>query len=212
MIINTKTRQGKNLLFSPHVDDEVLGCFAFLTADTHILYCGVEDRPGIPRDVRIKELEHSSARLGFSWELLDNEVNHYQADALIEPMETLINQYQPDTVLIPEPSYNQDHRSVYDAAIVATRPHDSNWLVPNVLIYEQPHSVMWPHGTSIEPNVFLEIDIKAKLEAYQLYATQVRGHRSPEIVTALAGLRGGQIGKSFAEGFRAKRIVMSFLD
>lgn len=212
MVITKSTRQGKNLIFSPHVDDEVLGCFAFLNADTHVLYFGVEDRPGVSKAVRIEELERSSGYLGFSWEILDNEVNHYQADTLITPMETLINRYRPDTVLIPEPSYNQDHRNVYDAGIVATRPHDSNWLVPKVLIFEQPHSVMWSYGAPTEPNVFQEIDIKAKLEAYQLYSSQVRGHRSPETVTALARLRGGQIGRSFAEGFRAKRIVGGFLD
>lgn len=211
-MINVKKMQVKNLIFSPHIDDEVLGCFSFLKKNTYILYCGVEDRPGIHKSVRIEELESSSSQHGFSWELLDNEVNHYQADALIEPMEKLINLYQPDTVLIPEPSYNQDHRCVYDAGIVATRPHDNNWFVPNVLIFEQPHSVMWPHSEPVEPNVFLEIDIKAKLQAYQLYATQVRGHRSPEILTALAGLRGSQIGKPFAEAFRAKRITRSFLN
>lgn len=208
--IPSTNRQIKNLIFSPHIDDEALGCFSFLTPDTHVLYCGVEDRPGMPGQMRIKELERSSAQLGFSWELLDNVVNHYQATDLIAPMEAMINTHRPDTVLIPEPSYNQDHRSVYDAGIIATRPHDSNWFVSNVLIFEQPHSVMWPHSSPVEPNVFIEIDIEAKLQAYQLYASQVRGHRSPETLTAMATLRGAQIGRSHAEGFRAKRIVKNY--
>jgi LmbE family N-acetylglucosaminyl deacetylase len=195
------------LIFSPHVDDEVLGCFSFLNERSHVLYGGVEERPSIPRSQRLAELEDSATHLGFRWTLLDSPVNHYVAAALIAPMEALILQYKPHTVLLPEPSYNQDHRAFYDAALVATRPHDTLPLVPEVLIYEQPHSVMWPHTPPAEPAVFIPVDISAKLAAYARYASQVRGHRSPETVAALAALRGAQILVPHAEAFHARRIV-----
>jgi LmbE family N-acetylglucosaminyl deacetylase len=107
---------------------------------------------------------------------------------------------------LPEPSYNQDHRAVYEAGLVATRPHDSNGFVPNVLIFEQPHSVTWRHADQGEPTYFREIAIEQKLDAYGLYASQVRGHRSPELVRTLANLRGAQICKAYAEAFRVKRL------
>ncbi len=195
------------LVFSPHVDDEVLGCFAVLNSSTHVLFGGVEERPTIPRSTRLHELNNSSTHLGFSWTLLDNTVNAYTASALISPMEELIDLHKPQTVLIPEPSYNQDHRAFYDAGLVATRPHDTLWMVPEVLIYEQPHSVMWPHTQQPLPNVFVPIDIQAKLDAYARYASQVRGHRSPETVAAMAALRGAQAGVSHAEAYQARRII-----
>jgi LmbE family N-acetylglucosaminyl deacetylase len=199
--------QHKVLVLSPHVDDEVLGCFSFLGANTFVLHFGAESRPTVSRVERIQELERASDMLGFQWEVLDNPVNNYTMQSLIAPMELAINRLRPMTVLIPEPSYNQDHRAVYDAGIVATRPHDSNWFVPNVLIFEQPHSVTWVHSYLGEPTYFREIEIGRKLAAYALYASQVRGHRSPEVVSALACLRGAQICKPYAEAFRVKRIV-----
>jgi len=195
------------LIFSPHVDDEVLGCFAFLGAGSHVLYGGVEERPTIQRSTRLDELNASAEYLNFSWTLLDNCVNQYITADLIAPMEAMIDEYQPQTVLIPEPSYNQDHRAFYDAGLVATRPHDTHWLVPEVLVYEQPHSRIWPHTQQSDPTVFVPIDIEAKLVAYGRYASQVRGHRSPETVAALAALRGAQIAVPHAEAFQSRRMV-----
>lgn len=195
------------LIFSPHVDDEVLGCFAFLGPQTWVLYGGVEERPTIPRATRIKELTDAANHLGFRWTLLENTVNQYDASALIGPMEQLIDRHRPNTVLLPEPSYNQDHRAFYDAGLVATRPHDTHWLVPEVLVYEQPHSVIWPHAPRAQASVFVPIDIDQKLRAYSLYESQVRGHRSPDTVAALAGLRGAHIGVPHAEAFQSLRII-----
>jgi len=197
------------VVIAPHIDDEVLGCFAFLSPQTLVLYGGVEDRPEVSRVERIAEMQRVADELGFTWELLDNVVNHYRLNDLIAPIERCLNEHRPDTVLIPQPSsYNQDHRAVYEAALVATRPHDQNWLVPRVLVYEQPHTVMWPAASAIEPTVFCEIDVAAKLAAYRGYASQVRAHRSPEVVEALARLRGAQMGRPFAEGFGLKRLAL----
>lgn len=197
------------LIFSPHIDDEVLGCFSWLKPSTLVLIAGVEDRPDIPKTMRIAELTAASERLGFLWQLLENTVNQYQSNQLIASFEAAINKHRPLRVLIPEPSYNQDHRAVYDASIVATRPHDTNWLVKEVLIFEQPHSVMWRHAPQPEPNYFVEIDIEEKLAAYALYTSQIRGHRSPATVAAMAQLRGAQINATHAEAFYAKRVVNS---
>lgn len=200
-------RSADTLIFSPHVDDEVLGCFAWLKPGTHVLYGGVEERTTISRETRLRELDTAAEKLGFEWTLLDNTVNQYVAHSLISHMEDAINSCKPTTVLIPEPSYNQDHRAFYDAAVTATRPHDVNWQVAQVIVFEQPHSVLWPHQQQPEPNYYIEIDIDEKLAAYALYVSQVRGHRSPETLTALATLRGAQINKPHAEAFFARRIV-----
>ena len=205
--MSTRGPEGGALILSPHVDDEVLGCFAFLRAGTHVVFGGVESREGMPACLRVEELEASAAALGFTWELLDNAVNAYDSNTLVGPFERAIAGRRPATVLIPEPSYNRDHRAVFDAALIATRPHDALPRVDEVLAFEQPHAVLWPHSRTPGPNVFVEIDAEAKLVAYARYASQVRGHRSPECVRALAVLRGAAIGRPAAEGYRALRIV-----
>ncbi|WKB55322.1 PIG-L deacetylase family protein [Eleftheria terrae] len=195
------------LVFSPHADDEVLGCHSFLTPSCHVVYFGVEDRAEVSRQERLDEVERSARKSGFRWEALEHTVNAYQVTALIPVMEQLLQRHRPDTVLLPQPSYNQDHRAVHDAAITALRPHDRNWFVRRVLAFEQPDSVLWPHGGEQGPNYFRPVSIDDKLHSYSLYASQVRGHRSPELVTALARLRGAQSGHPFAEGFTVKRLV-----
>ncbi|AKJ31878.1 PIG-L deacetylase family protein [Caldimonas brevitalea] len=196
------------LIFSPHADDEVLGCFAFLSPRAHVVYFGVEDRPEVSRAQRLEEVSRSAAKSGFQWEALNHTVNAYRAHELITPMERLIERHRPHTVLLPQPSYNQDHRAVHDAAITALRPHDKNWFVRQVLVFEQPDSTLWPHGGEREPNYFRPISIEDKLHSYSLYASQVRGHRSPDLVAALARWRGAQSGQAHAEGYTVKRMVV----
>jgi N-acetylglucosamine malate deacetylase 1 len=196
-----------SLIISPHADDEVLGCFSFLSDDTFVIYLGIEDRSYVSRTERINEVNYSAKKSGFKYEILDFCVNNYQVSPLIPEIERVVNSLKPQTVLIPQPSYNQDHRAVYDASLTALRPHDKNWLVPNVLIYEQPDSILWSHGQESEPNLFREINIEDKLDSYALYASQVRGHRSPSLIRSMAQLRGAQSGLPFAEGFTVKRIV-----
>ena len=196
------------VIFSPHADDEILGCFSFLSPSCRVVYLGIEDRANVSRNERILEVNESAAKSGFQWEALNHPVNAYRVPDLIPDLERIIRECKPDTVLLPQPSYNQDHRAVYDAAITALRPHDQNWYVRNVLVFEQPDSLLWPHGGETEPNYFQAISLKEKLHSYSLYTSQVRRHRSPELVSAIAQLRGAQAGVPFAEGFMVKRMVV----
>ena len=122
--------------------------------------------------------------------------------------EKVINEYKPDQIFLPNPSYNQDHKTVYDAAMVALRPHDLNYFVKKVLIYEQPQVYLW-NNTSREfkPNYYVPIDINKKIKAYKLMASQVRTFRSPEMLKSMALLRGAQGNLKYAEGFEIVRWV-----
>lgn len=195
----------RNLIISPHIDDEVLGAFTFLSPESFVIYLGVENRPNIPAELRKKELANVAETVGFDYIILDFEVNNYQTAELIAPIELYLNKLKPDFLLIPSKSYNQDHRATFDAAFCAARPHDMNFFVKNVLVYEQPQTQLWP-VEPFNPVYFKELDIAKKLEAYELYASQVRAHRSPEIVRSMAQLRGKQSNFLYAEGFQILRM------
>ena len=199
----------KRLIIAPHVDDDVIGCGGILGPDCMVFYCGVDDFHVVSRADRLEEAKKAQNLGKYITELPHPSfpVNHYQEHLteLIQHFENQIFVWQPDEVLFPWPSYNQDHQAVYKAAMVATRPHDQNHFVKRVLLYEEPDCMY--HAEQFRPDVYREIDIIRKLELYNLMASQVRGHRSPEHIKALAQVRGAASNYAFAEAFQVVRWV-----
>lgn len=121
------------------------GCFSVLGPNTFVLYCGFDEslirdnwvKPRPSKEVRLKEMKEISSKYGFQYAVLENKVNYYIVQDLISSFEFHINKLKPDFVFIPNPSYNQDHRTVYEAMLTALRPHDINHFINKVLIYEQ---------------------------------------------------------------------------
>ncbi|MBT4431731.1 MAG: hypothetical protein HOC91_14575 [Nitrospinaceae bacterium] len=201
------------LLISPHLDDEVLGCGGILDERFHVHYCGVDEFHIIDREKRLKEAAAVADNFGFTYSVnLENKVNDYRIFDLIGELEEVINEHKPVTFFLPYPSYNQDHRTILDAAMVALRPHDINHFVRNVLLYEEIQVSVWPyredilHGQTYNPNCYFPIDIDRKIKGYHLHASQVRAMRSPEMLTALSKWRGVQSGFDYAEGYMAIKL------
>lgn len=205
----------KTLLIAPHIDDEVLGCFSAIAEDTFILYCGfdeshiqfdwVRDRPESAE--RLNELKRLSNEFGFQYEVLKNKVNHYEITKLLPDFEKYINQVKPLQIFLPVPSYNQDHRAVYEAALTALRPHDVNHFVKRVFMYEQVQD-LWNHNYhNFNPTYFKKVDIENKIKAYKILASQVRSFRSPEMLENLAAVRGIQANVDYAEAFEVIRFI-----
>jgi len=201
----------KRLIISPHIDDEILGCGGILDEDTFVLECGVDKFHIVSDEERIKELGEAKKILSFDFEVLENEVNHYKINNLIDPLSHFINTIKPEEIYIPYPSYNQDHRIVYEAAIIALRPHDINFFVKKVFAYEEAQVFLWDQTHNIngqfKPNYFRQIDIDRKIAAYKCLKSQVRSFRSPEFLKDLAAMRGRQSNYDFAEGFQILRYV-----
>ena len=201
----------ERLVISPHIDDEVLGCGGSIDDRTFVLECGVDDFHIVPRQERINELEAAQKLLGFEYRILDNVVNHYEVTNLIQGITDSINFVKPKEIYIPYPSYNQDHQEVYRAAMIALRPHDLNYFVPRVFVYEETQVVLWDNSHNInglfKPNYYREIDIERKVAAYRCLKSQVRSFRSAEFLQEIAQLRGRQSGKKYAEAFQCLRFV-----
>ena len=199
----------KKLIIAPHADDDVLGCGGILDETCHIIYCGL-DESGIPdrpsKNSRMEEIHAVQDITNHTFDILDNLVNRYSEYELIGQIEKIINSDKPDEVYVCHPSYNQDHRAVYDATMVALRPHDKNHFVKRVLLYEQPQVYFWnTTGREFNAHYFVKIDIEKKIKVYETMKSQVRSFRSPEHLKANAKLRGGQSNCEYAEAFEIIR-------
>ena len=81
-----------------------------------------------------------------------------------------------------------------------------------VLCGEVPSSTGYLRPTQWEPNLYVEVsekDIQAKIKAMQAYIGEARldpHPRSPEVLKALAKVRGSEAGLFFAEAFMIQRI------
>jgi LmbE family N-acetylglucosaminyl deacetylase len=202
------------------MDDEVLGCGGLMAQiDPRRLFVHylTKGHP-ITKGKSISECQHIQDELGYvsttfvppklSNHSLINRLSTLPMEFWVNHLEKIIADYLPNTLLIPYPDYNQDHRVIFEAAITASRVHDQNHYVKNVLAYESPCTQQTNRlNSGFVPHVFLPIDIDKKLELYQMYESQVRAHRSMDYVRHLAGVRGMQCGKLYAEAFMAVRIT-----
>ncbi len=223
------------LVLSPHADDAALACggimarladrgaemmVQFMTVDGFHHY-GTDG--GTTYRQRLDEIEAVAKLLGFSWDIaygdqdLIEKLDTVPKRDLVDLFEKRINELRPDLVLIPSGAdYDQDHVATFETAVAALRPIApvfGKWLVPHVLVYESP-KIMWWVDAIPRPEVFVDISdvIDRKLEALAAYDTQARPSphiRCEEAVTALACLRGKEIGVEHAEAFKVLRSVLS---
>lgn len=123
-----------------------------------------------------------------------------------------------DSVLLPYPSLNHDHKIVFEAAWSALRPHHK-LTVKTVACYEygyvqhQPTHCLSPAGGKLYQPLTKEA-YRAKLEALRCYSTQTRPAPSPtneKVVEALAKFRAiecHQSGVEFAELFYLQKMML----
>lgn len=218
----------KVLVIAPHPDDEVLGCAG--TIAKHVLngnkiyVCIVTETypPDWPTDDLMRRKEEvlkadkllgvrKTYFLGFPTVRLDT----VPQKELNEKLTKVINQVKPELVYIPHRGdINQDHRLVFDAAMVAVRPKPGS-LVRRVLSYEILSETEWgaPFRDNVFiPNVYVDISetLETKLKAMSEYKSELKEYphpRSLEAISALAKVRGSSIGVRAAEAFMLVREV-----
>jgi LmbE family N-acetylglucosaminyl deacetylase len=198
------------LIFAPHMDDEVLGCGGLLTEHSVHVHFFTSAHPVTEQASRI-ECEMIAQKNGhtISYDSFQTNRLHLEPlEGIIATMEATITRHLPATVLLPYPDYNQDHRVIYEAGLTSCRPHDKNHYVDNVLLYEMPCTHHGNYTHPFRPDVFLPMDVEAKIELYAMYTSQVRAHRSFDAVRAMAGLRGNQCNRQFAEAYQVVRMTL----
>ena len=226
------SRCRKILTFLAHPDDETLAAGATLsklcrmgvTVHVAIPATGVYgrknrlDQAAMERElVRLEtDCEQALGILGVQpehihlGEFSDNQMDSHPRLEVIHWLETLLDAIKPDLIFTHHRyCTNIDHQICHEAVVVATRPQVG--LHIPVLCGEVPSSTGYLKPTQWEPNLFVEVsldDVNAKIRAMETYSGEARPDphpRSPEVIAALAKVRGSESGFLFAEAFMIQK-------
>jgi LmbE family N-acetylglucosaminyl deacetylase len=215
------------LVIAAHPDDEVLGCGATISKYSRqgvqfiVLFiaegssCRYAD-PVCSESVaaiaaRTQQAVNALSLLGVKdYHFNDLPCGRLDQVPIIEinkVIEQAICKFDPDTVLTHSAfDANNDHRIVFRATIMATRPGTQN-RVTRLLSYEVLSSSEWAFGEAFSPTSFEQIeeqDLTKKWQALAAYETEVKAFpfpRSEHGVRTQAMSRGMQAGVPLAEAF-----------
>lgn len=227
------------LVVAPHADDETIQSGGLMQrvkeagGKVYVLVLSVGNLDHytggggarIPGNQRIDELGEAMRTLGIDdWEVaIADEQVHLRLDAM--PRRDLVNiiertarlstdAVKPSMLVIPAPSFNQDHEAVYDACVTACRPHlAAHKSFQQVVLVADAPQLTWGIREPFVPNFYVtlsEAQVKRKVEAYCKHASQVRPapHMgSAEALRNLAAARGMEISVPFAEAYQSLRLV-----
>jgi LmbE family N-acetylglucosaminyl deacetylase len=218
------------LTVAAHPDDETLGAGAtmarFASASHEVHVCILTD--GVTaRHHHVDQQQKCAMRacevLGVSnvmfCGLPDQRLDSLPLLDVITPIEKFVGQIQPDLVFTHfSQDANQDHRVVFQATLVATRP-TADTSVSTVLCYETASSTEWAPpfpGSVFSPNLFVDISttLPTKLDALREYEHTFAGEMQPfphprsyEALEAISRRHGATAGVGAAEAFMLVRHI-----
>lgn len=214
------------MVVAPHPDDETLGAggtiarMASVGSKVTVVTVSEHAPPLVTdaaRERTRRELERATRMLGVQRSV------HLGYEALLlstgrgwelaNQIHDIIDDAEPDVVLVPFVDRNADHRFVFESCMVATRPVASTRRIDVLAAYETPSATTWNAAhieAAFRPTVYVDISmtIAAKLDALACYESQTQaapGARSREAVCALAVLRGSEAAMHHAEAFQVIR-------
>ena len=229
MILNHK----KVLTIFAHPDDETLSAGATISKLTNnrcrvyvaIPSTGIHSRKNVQnkkiRDKKLISLKKQAYKaitsLGVKKKdisfgsFADNEIDKYPLLKLVHWVEKIIDKVKPDVILTHHRfCTNVDHQYCHEAVVIATRPKINSHI--HVLCAESPSSTGYLKPTRWEPNYFVNLtkkDIEAKIKAIKTFKDEVRPDphpTSPEVLKALAKVRGSEAGFMYAEAFMINKL------
>jgi len=216
------------LVVAPHPDDETLGAggsIAKWASEGHevtVLVVSGHLPPLYPPDAfqtTVDEATKAFSILGVAKsEFLKIPATQLASVPLHEfngAIDAAVRACDPHVVLCPYPDRHIDHRQIFDAVLVATRPVGPRRTIEVLAAYETLSETHWnaPHiEPNFTPNWVVDISghIDRKLDALACYASQIPpfpGARSVEACRALAQFRGTQAGFGYGEGFHIIRMI-----
>ncbi|MFC2166764.1 PIG-L deacetylase family protein [Acidobacteriota bacterium] len=217
----------KILVISPHMDDEVIGLGGvickYIKEGYHLKVCFVCNRAYEHKykEELIEEEKNNALKakgiLRYQehtfLDLYDEKTDEKLINVII-PIENIVQSYKPNIVFIPHKGdINQDHRSVFDASMVALRSYSSPF-VEAIYSYEVPSSTE-QSASFVEytflPNFYVNIKeyIETKKEALSCYQKEKREFPHPRSIKAieiLAQMRGIAVNFEYAEAFEVIKV------
>jgi len=196
----------KTLIVSAHPDDEVLGCGG-LALKLKDCYSLVLNKGGRENPIFTDKVAQF---MGFKrhWQLdfPDNRFDTVPLLDIVQEIEKVKNELRPQVIFTHfEHDLNIDHRITFEAVMTAFRPISGD-SVKEIYSFEIPSSTEWKFPLIFAPNVFIDIEdtIEKKIQAFQLYDSEVREFphpRSPEALRVIAKRWGVVGGLKCAEAF-----------
>jgi LmbE family N-acetylglucosaminyl deacetylase len=217
------------LIVAPHPDDEVLGCGGVIGRhvasgdDVYVVIVskGVADEfsPDLVEQAR-QEATMANKVLGtkrvFLLDFPAPRLDAVPTSSLAAALKNVVVNVQATTVYLPHHGdIHGDHKAVYWATLVATRPN-GDFFPARLLCYETLSETEWgaPIPSDVfAPTVFVDVSqyLGVKLEAMKCYRSQLAPSpkaRSLASIEALARVRGSTIGVTAAEAFSLIREVL----
>lgn len=209
----------KILVLAPHPDDGVLGCGGTINKHVNngdeVFLCVITKgyKPDWSDEIlkkSPKEIEKANKILGIKKTYFLGyptvKLDTIPQKELNDAIARVVNTVKPDILYIPyNGDLNKDHRLVFEASLVASRPTSHN--IKKILSYETLSETEW--GQNINPfipNLYVDIskNIDKKLESMKAFRTELKKcphPRSLEIIEALSKKRGSEAGLKFSEAF-----------
>ena len=227
------------LVVAPHADDETAGAGGLMArvkdagGKVYVMVMSTGDLlhfddtgKKTKKKTRREELAGAMEALGVDgWEIVYEDTRlHLRLETL--PRRELADQIErrarfstektrATMIVLPAPSYNQDHEAVYKAGIAACRPHLASLKAfQSVVLIADAPQLSWTGSSLFKPNLYVDISgkfLEQKLRAFACHKSQVRPEPSQAGIGAirlLAELRGREISVSAAEAFECHRFVL----
>lgn len=218
------------LVIAPHPDDEILGVggtmarFAKAGGEVTVLTVAAHMPPLYTVEAyqrTITEARKAHALVGVTESVFLNNpavlMESIPTPEFNEQIDDVVKRVEPAIVLIPFCDRHIDHRRIFDASMVATRPVGAGRNIKLLAAYETLSETHWnaPYVESMfMPNWCVDVTdlIDLKAAAMRCYESQLQPFpmpRSIEALRALALFRGSQAGMGYAEAFCVLRMTAS---
>lgn len=222
----------KVLAFFAHPDDETLAAGATISKmcrmgiEVHVAIpaTGItsrrnnKDKATLESELRAIREDCQKAMKGYGipqdrlymGEFPDQELDKHSLLQLNHWLEDILGKIKPDLILTHHRfCTNRDHQYCHEAAVIAARPSEDQHIA--LWCGEVPSSTGYLRPAQWEPNLYVEVteeDIERKIKAMQTYRGEAQADphpRSPEVLKALAKVRGSEGGFMWAEAFMIQK-------
>lgn len=225
----TKEAAKKTLVISPHADDEILGCFAYIENEIQkgnivdVIIMGVSQYSTyggkqIKMQEKIDEIDNCHKSIGIRRSIIysnmESVLDTIPQSQIVKFFDDILKENY-DTVFIPYKSRHIDHIVTYNTALASLRLKEGKKPEKEVYLYEYPFignfDIVEGGAVFLPMN---EQQLQRKIRTFEIYKSQLKKSPSPlnkSGITTLSRMRGMEIGEEFAEKYYLQTKILSIL-